>query len=141
MQVRYFKILAYVVEIHPLVMMLAFITAKVSTFMCSLYVPYCTCRATHSMQNRFAYFWLSIVVYFVILFQLDVCITITELFCENYRYIFKVLLHDITGYREFMVLHEDARIFLNQTTTQLDAYAAWVLLFAIWSSLILLFYY
>jgi len=64
------------------------------------------------------------------LLQLDVYITVTELFFVNYRYIFRVLLYDFKGYREFTALHEDARILLHQTTAQLDAYAAQVLLFA-----------
>ena len=63
-------------------------------------------------------------------FQLDICITITELFYANYRYIFRILLQDNTGYREFNLFHEDTQILLNQTPTQLDAYATHALLFA-----------
>ena len=130
MQVRYFRIFAYI-EIHPLVYDACTHCYKSAhTYVCALNVSYCTCGDTHSTQNRIVYFWLSIVVYFDMLLQLDVCITITELFSANYRYIFRVLLRDFKGYREFTVLHEDARILLHQTTVQLDAYATQVLLFA-----------
>ena len=64
------------------------------------------------------------------LLQLDVCVTVTELFSANYRYIFRVLLRDFKGYREFIVLHEDARILSHHIIAQLDAYAAQVLRFA-----------
>jgi len=131
MQVRYFRIFAYVVEIHPLVYdACTHCNKSAHTYVFALNVPYNTCGATHSTQNRFVYFWLSIVFYFDILLQLYVCIIVTELFYANYRYIFRVLLRDFKGYREFTVLHEDARILLHQTTVQLDAYATQVLLFA-----------
>jgi len=41
------------------------------------------------------------------------------------------VLQDVTGCREFTVLHEDARILLHTTATQLDMYAAQVLLLSL----------
>jgi len=121
MQVRYFRIFAYVAEIHPLVYdACTHCNKSAHTYVFALNVPYCTCRATHSTQNRFVYFWLSIIVYFDMLLQLNVSITITELSSANYRFIFRVLLRDFKGFKEFTVLHMDARILLHQTIAQLD---------------------
>jgi len=36
-------------------------------------------------------------------------------------------LRDHTGYRTFIVRHEDARVLLHTSTTELDSYAAQVL--------------
>jgi len=83
MQVRYFRIFAYVAEIHPLVYdACTHCNKSAHTYVFALNVPYCTCRATHSTQNRFVYFWLSIVIYFDMLLQLNVCILVTELFVQ-----------------------------------------------------------
>ena len=64
------------------------------------------------------------------LLQLNICILVTELFCANYRFIFRVLLRDFKGFKEFTILYKDARILLHHSTAQLNAYAAQVLLYA-----------
>ena len=83
MHVRYFKIFAYVAKIYPLVYdACTHCNKSAHAYVFALNIPYCTCRATHSMQNRFVYFWLFMIVYFVMLLQLNVCITITEFFLQ-----------------------------------------------------------
>ena len=85
-QVRYFRIFTYVIEIYPLVYDACTHCNKgAHTYVFALNVPYCTCGATHSTQTRSVYFWLSIIVYFDMLLQLDICITVTELFSTNYK--------------------------------------------------------
>ena len=46
-------------------------------------------------------------------------------------FIFRVVLQDITGCKEFTVFHEDARILLHTTATQLDMYATQVFLLSL----------
>jgi len=111
--------------------------------------PYLCFRSERTLLHMSSYTFhakqvcIRLIIYCCLLWyafpQLNVCITITELFCANYRFIFRILLHDFKGFKEFTVLQEDARILLHQTTVQLDAYAAQVLLFAMWPSLICCF--
>ena len=133
MQVRYFRIFAYVVEIHRLVYDACTHSNKSAhTYVFALNVPYCTCETTHSTQNRFC---ILLIIYCCLLWYV---FAIGCLHHCNWT-IFRVLLRDFKGYRQFIVLHEEARILLHQTTAQLDAYVAHVLLFTMWSSLICCF--
>lgn len=127
-QVRYFRIFAYVDEIYPLLYDTCTICKKsANTYVFALNVPICTCATPSLTQRRYRQ-WVFFVKqsssYISSCLRTLLC---TILFYMNYRYIFRVLLRDHTGYRTFIVCHEDARVFLHTSTTELDLYAAQVL--------------
>jgi len=120
-------------------MMLAFIVKKV---LAPTYLLWTYLTAHAELQilcktglHTFDYVLLST----LLCFSIACFSTTTYLIYVNYSYIFRVFFQDITNYRDFTVLYEDSWILLNQTTTQLDAHAAQVLHFAVWSYFICCF--
>ena len=130
-QVRYFRIFAYVDEIYPLLYDACTICKRsANTYVFALNVPYCTC-ATPSLTERRYGQWIFIIKLSSSYVSSSPCTLLRIIFFYiNYRYIFRVLLRDHTGYRAFIVRHEDARVLLHTSTTELDSYAAQVLYYS-----------
>ena len=127
-QVRYFRIFAYVDEIYPLLYDACTICKKsANTYVFALNVPYCTCATPSLTQRRYGQ-WVVIVKQSSSDISSCLCTLLrTIFFYMNYRHIFRVLLRDHSCYRAFIVCHEDARVLLHTSITELDSYAAQIL--------------